>query len=103
MVGIQNRRSALTSRPMLANAYTSLAVVMGGGAPSSSTSAMMISGAIQRVEPAKKDVPRVLPLSGRSRSSMTFERPKSVIVGTPASSMRTLPCAASAWCAGCDR
>lgn len=56
-------------------------------------SAVMSSGAIHRVEPAKKDVP---PPLGRSRSSemspLTFESPKSVMMAFSCSSMRMLHC-----------
>ena len=81
-------KSGLTSRQIEAKAYTSLYVVMGGMAPSSSTSARISSGAIQRVDPAKKDVPRVIE---SDISSMTFERPKSVMMALPVSSTRMFP------------
>lgn len=67
----------------------SLKVVMGGMRPSSSTNANISSGAIHRVDPAKKDVAKTM-LS--VMSSTTFERPKSVIMGFPYLSTNMLPC-----------
>lgn len=83
-----------TSRQTQANENTSLSRVTGHGTPSSSsTSARINSGAIQRVDPASKDVPswaarNVASLS--ESSSTTVDSPKSEISASPSSLMRML-------------
>ena len=84
-----------TSRQTQANENTSLSRVTGQGTPSSSTRERMSSGAIQRVDPANKDVPswaarKVASVSGSS--STTVDSPKSEIRAFPSSLMRMLVC-----------
>lgn len=63
-------------------------MIGGGDCPSSSTRANISSGAIHRVEPAKKEVPMLIE---SDISSTTLESPKSVMMGHPCSSMRIFP------------
>ena len=75
-----------TSRHTAPKAKASLYVVTTGQLPSSSTRPRISSGAIHRVDPAKKEEPIC-----STMPSITLDNPKSLMIAQPCRSTRMLP------------